>query len=84
MDTVKDKKWCCTFFFYAPGAHLPEEIRLKFYSIFTKKYDKFASKGKVFLIGDSNARLGNFVNDLDINGKPVSNKNKPLFLGFLE
>ena len=44
-------------FFYAPGAHLPEEIRVKFYNIFTTKYDKFATKGEVILIGDSNARL---------------------------
>ena len=70
-------------FFYAPGAHLSEEIRLKFYKIFSVNYDKFAAKGKVFLIGDSNARLGEFLNDLDINGNAVSNKNKPLFLGFL-
>ena len=77
-----DEVYFC--FFYAPGAHLPDEVRLKFYHIFTTSYDKFVVEGRVFLIGDSNARLGKFLNDCDINGNPVSNKNKPLFLGFLE
>ena len=71
-------------FFYAPGAHLAEAIRLKFYQTFTVNYDKFAAKGKVLLVGDSNARLGKFLSDIDIHGNIVSNKNKPLFLGFLE
>ena len=35
-------------------------------------------------MGDSNARLGEFLNDLDIHRNPVSNKNEPLFQGFLE
>ena len=57
---------------------------MKFYDTFTAKYDTFSEKGKVFLLGDSNARLGEFLNDLNIHGKPVSNKNRPLFQGFLE
>ena len=69
-------------FFYAPGAHLPEEDRFKFYHMLTTSYDKFSAKGEVFLLGDSNARLGNFLNDFNIHGKPISNKNTPLLLGF--
>ena len=71
-------------FFYAPGSHLPEDVRLKFYHIFTAQYDKFSQKSKVFLMGDSNTRLGKVLNDMDIHGNHVSNKNKPLFLGFLD
>ena len=71
-------------FLYAPGAHLSEDIRLKFYEIFTVNFDKFVAKGNVVLLGDSNARLGEFLDDFNIHGKPISNKNKPLFLGFLE
>ena len=63
---------------------MSEDIRLKFYEIFTVNFDKFAAKGNVVLLGDSNARLGEFLNDFNIHGKPISNKNKPLFLGFLE
>ena len=54
---------------------MAEAIRLKFYQTFTVNYDKFASEGKVFLVGDSNARLGEFLSDLDIHGKAVTNKN---------
>ena len=36
------------------------------------------------MIGNSNARLGEFLNDLDIHGNTVSNKIRPLFQGFLE
>ena len=35
------------------------------------------------MIGDSNARLGKYSQDRDIHGNLISNKNKPLFLGFL-
>ena len=57
---------------------------MKFYHTFTVNYDNFSKKGKVFLLGDSNARLGEFLNDLDFHGNTVSNKNKPLFQGFLD
>ena len=77
LKIKNDEIYFC--FFYAPGAHLPIEVRMKFYHIFTINYDKFAVKGRVFLLGDFNARLGKFLNDCDINGNPVSNKNKPLF-----
>ena len=36
------------------------------------------------MLGDSNARLGSILDDRDINGVFVSNKNKPLLLGFLD
>ena len=45
-------------FFYAPGSYHPLPIRRRFYDIFTKKFSEFAALGKVFLIGDTNARLG--------------------------
>ena len=71
-------------FFYAPAEHLLEKIRLEFYNTFTANFAKYSAKRKVFLLGDSNATLGTFLNGFDIHGKPISNKNKPLFLGFLE
>ena len=45
--------------------------------------DDFKNK-KIYLIGDSNARLGEFSGDQDINGLTKSNKNKSLFIGFLQ
>ena len=45
---------------------------------------KFAKKGDNYFLGDANARLGTFTNDLNIHGMPVTNKNKPLFMGFTE
>ena len=36
------------------------------------------------MLGDANARLGSILDDRDINGVLVSNKNKPLLLGFLD
>ena len=35
-------------------------------------------------MGDSNARLGEFSADQDINGDMKSNKNKGMFLGFIQ
>ena len=72
-----------SLFFYAPGAHHPLPIRRKFYDIFTSKFAEFASLGKVFLIGDTNARLGSALNDKNLNGQFVSNPNKQLFMQFL-
>ena len=45
---------------------------------------KFAKKGNIYFLGDANARLGTFTNDLNIHGSPITNKNKPLFMGFTE
>ena len=57
---------------------------MDFYSALQERFDKFKELGKIFMLGDSNARLGSFLEDKDINGNPVSNKNKPLLLGFLD
>ena len=35
---------------------------------------------KIFIMGDSNARLGEFSADKDINGNTKSNKNKTLYI----
>ena len=73
-----------SLFFYVPGAHHPLSIRSKFYDIFTSKFADFAALGKVFLIGDTNARLGSVLNDKNLNGQVISNPNKQLFMQFLE
>ena len=39
----------------------------------------FESQNYIFLFPK-----GEFLNDLDIHGNPISNKNEPLFQGFLE
>ena len=71
-------------FFYAPGAHCPEEVRTSFYKCLSDSHLKFADKGEIFFLGDANARLGVFTNDLNIHGTPVTNKNKSLFMGFTD
>ena len=71
-------------FFYAPGAHYPEDVRISFYENMSKSYTKIADKGRKYLLGDANARLGSLINDLNIHGIPIENKNKPLFMGFIE
>ena len=71
-------------FFYSPGAHHPLPVRTKFYDIFSSKFSQFASLGKVYLMGDTNARLGSLLGDTDIHGKFVTNQNLPLFKEFLE
>ena len=50
----------------------------------SKSYTKIADKGRKYLLGDANARLGSLINDLNIHGIPITNKNKPLFMGFIE
>ena len=71
-------------FFYAPGSHHPLPVRKNFYDIFKKKFTEFAALGKVYLIGDTNARLGSVLNDKNLKGQVISNPNKQLFLEFLE
>ena len=71
-------------FFYAPGSHHPLPARTKFYDHFSSQFSKFASLGKVYLIGDTNARLGSLLDDRNFRGQLTSNANKPLFLEFLE
>ena len=71
-------------FFYSPGSHHPLPIRTKFYNHFFTEFSRFAKLGKVYLMGDTNARLGSLLNDRNLHGHLISNPNKPLFLKFLE
>ena len=82
LSTKKKKLYFC--FFYAPGAHCLEDVRIRFYKILSDSYMKFVKKGDIYFLGDANARLGTFTNDLNIHGSPVTNKKKPLFIGFTE
>ena len=82
LVTSKQNIYFC--FFYAPGDHHETSVRRSFYDFFIKAYDKFAPLGKVYLIGDTNARLGPFLNDVDINGRSVSNRNRNFLKSFLE
>ena len=59
-------------------------MRTKFYKIFSSNYSRFASLGKVYLLGDTNARLGRLLNDRNVRGKLIINSNQPLFLDFLQ
>ena len=71
-------------FFYSPGSHHPISVRTKFYKIFSSNYSRFASLGKVYLLGDTNARLGRLLNDRNVRGELIINSNQPLFLDFLQ
>lgn len=82
LKTTGETVYFC--FFYAPGSHHSLEIRNKFYDHFSSAYLKFSSLGKVYLIGDTNARLGSILNDRNVHGQLISNANKSLFLEFLD
>ena len=69
-------------FFYAPGVNHEEKCREEFWDELREGVDQYKDK-KMYLIGDSNAKLGELLGDQDIHGKTQSNKNKPLLLGFL-
>ena len=71
-------------FFYSPGSHHPLPVRTKFYDELSSSYSKFAQLGKVYLTGDTNARLGHILNDRNVRGKLTINPNQPLLLGFLK
>ena len=71
-------------FFYAPGSHHPYPARAKFYDIFSTQFSRFASLGKVYLLGDTNARLGQLLQDKNVHGVFTTNSNNPLFLEFLQ
>ena len=70
-------------FFYAPGSHHEEKLREQFYDELRKGIDKFKGK-KIYMLGDTNARLGEYSGDTDIHGNTKMNTNKPLFMGFLQ
>ena len=84
MRLESDREAVHVCFFYATGDPHPLPIRKKFYDIFTSKFSQFASLGRVYLIGDTNARLGSVLGDKNINGKFVTNPYTPLFMEFLE
>ena len=71
-------------FFCSPGAHYPLPARAKFYEIFSAKFSYFGSVGTVYLLGDTNARLGPLLEDRNIHGKYIMNSNTPLLNEFLE
>ena len=71
-------------FFYAPGDSHSDTIRSDFFDEMRMGFDRYPKGTNIFLMGDSNARLGTYSQDMNIKAKYVSNKNKPLFLGFLE
>ena len=78
---MKTKKEESLFvFFYAPGEHHDEKCREDFYDELRVKVDEHR-KEKIYMMGDSNARLGEFSGDRDIHGKTKNNKNKTLFMG---
>ena len=82
LENKNDKAVFC--FFYAPGVNKTAIDRVGFYDELREGYKKYSNKYNVFLLGDSNARLGSYSQDKGINGKYISNNNKSLFLGFLE
>ena len=69
--------------FFGPGAHLSDEDITSFYDDFHKGYQRYSNDVEIFIMGDSNARLGKFSHDVNIHGKFVTNKNMAHFLGFL-
>ena len=71
-------------FYYAPGSHHSDETHSEFYADLQKGFERYRGLGDIFLLGDSNARLGPLLEDKDIHGKYVTGKNKPHFLGFLD
>ena len=70
-------------FFYSPGDAHPDDVRSGFYDQLLSGLGRYPKGTKVYMMGDSNARLGAYSQDVAINGKYICNKNKSLFLGFL-
>ena len=81
MKTKKEER--IFGFFYAPGAHKEESTRERFYDELRRGVDGYSDR-RVYLMGDSNARLGEYSGDTDIHGKSMTNKNKPLFMGLVQ
>ena len=81
LQNTEQKMVFC--FFYSPGENKSACERLRFYDELRAGYKKHSKIFNIFLLGDSNARLGSFSQDKGINGQYVSN-NKANFLGFLD
>ena len=71
-------------FFYAPGAHHPLPVRNRFYDIFTTKFSAFEFQSKIYMLGDTNAKLGSFLKDKNIHGKFSSYANAQLLRDFID
>ena len=84
LDSKIQKTKLCSVFFYAPGENKSTTDRVGFYDELRAGYKRYSENHKVFFLGDSNARLGLYSQDRNINGQYTSNCNKALFLGFLE
>ena len=80
---IWSKQWPFAFFTH-PGENRSSSERLQFYDELREGYKTYSKKFNIFLLGDSNVRLGSFSQDKNINGQYVSNNNKANFLGFLE
>ena len=70
MATIFTAGYFC--FFYEPGEYHREVLRAEFYNALQNDFDHFNSLGKIFMLVDANARLGNYLNDRNINGLLVS------------
>ena len=71
-------------FFYAPGMNHDEGTRVAFYDELRIGIDTYIKENKrIYLMGDSNARLGEYTKDENIHGEKINNGNKKLFMGFL-
>ena len=54
-NDFRDEVYC---FFYAPGQHHPEKMRMELYDELRSGFERYSIDVKIFLLGDSNARLG--------------------------
>ena len=52
-------------FFYAPGAHHDETVRTAFYNEMRSGLERYPRGMKIVMMGDSNARLGEYAQDKD-------------------
>lgn len=82
LNTAYEPLFFC--FFYSPGSHHPLLVRTKFYDLLSSEYSKFAPLGKVYLMEDTNARLGHLLNDRNVHGQLTTNSNQMHFLDFLQ
>ena len=79
VELVNNTNSAVFCFFYAPGGNRTLTARVGFYDELREGYKKFQHRTKVFFVGDANARLGSFSQDLDINGQLISNINNHFF-----
>ena len=82
-ENIRKRRKNILFFLRASGANHEEKNREEFYNELREGVEEYKLK-KMYLMGDSNARLGEFSADTDINGNTKSNKNKTDFLGFIQ